>query len=235
MPFSVGIGPFRWYSRGSRYGAEPLTFKDAVIFGVIGLGVFGAWGAVEGLAGSWGITGRVFGVLFLIGTVVSFVDRTATIVFLSSWVYLGLVRLGAIDVLLGFFEWLGDPVLRGGSADEFVLSLLRLALGLAVPFGMLFGPPLVIDGLLQVWDRWRRQEPGAEGSGVTQVVAPVSDDGRPLSREERREWRRESWRLYRAAMRPSAAHLRDPDWWLSRTPEQRAYRSRVRPKRVSRD
>jgi len=152
MVFGIGggIGPFKVFipigGRRRRYRTSDDPTMTFILIG-IALVAGGGWATVEGLQGRWGVTGVVFGVLFIIGTVLSLASRTVGTGFLTSWVYWGLSRsdyfeLGALPgVLLDrYSDW--------GSVDEFMLYLLSALLFILNLALVLLGPPLVVFWLL---------------------------------------------------------------------------------------
>lgn len=146
MGFSIGgsIGPLRASVRlgGGRGTTQNDPAFTALLIGVALLSA-GGWGAEQGLRGNWGVTGRVFGWLFIIATVVSLVNRYAATFFLTSWLY----RLLAV---VGYFDWglsfVPDADSPGGweTADEFFSELFQALFGFAVIGLTIAVPPLVV-------------------------------------------------------------------------------------------
>lgn len=149
MVFGIagGIGPFRVFIPiGGRYRTSDDPTITYILIG-IALVAGGAWGTVEGLQGRWGVTGRVFGIIFIIGTVLSLASRSAGTGFLTSWLYLVLARVGYFELTL----WPGNLFDRYSdwqSLDELVLFALSGVLYLANLALVLLGPPLVVFVLL---------------------------------------------------------------------------------------
>ena len=81
-----GIGPLRAYVRlgGRPRPRSPEADAEAsLLFGSIAVIALGAWAAVEGLQGRWGNIGRGLGVLFVIATLISLVNRVAATALLT--------------------------------------------------------------------------------------------------------------------------------------------------------
>lgn len=148
MGFSIGggIGPFRAsYRLGGRGGSSGSSEYDPLFFALflaVALIAGGAWAAVEGLRGRWGVTGIVFGVVFILATIVGIVlnEYTAT-GFVTSWLYLVLAKLNYFNVLDWPDSWLNSEF---ESLDEFMLYLLVGIGYLATVTVVVLLPPAVV-------------------------------------------------------------------------------------------
>ena len=160
MAFSVGFGPFRWYSRSRYTPSDPLEPEEIAVLLIGAVGTLGAWGAVEGLSGSWGVTGRVFGVVFVLATLASFTNWAAATVMLSSWTYWGLAQLGYFGLIIVVVDLAGQPELSG-SVDAFVGALLTWGLSIAAMLAIVLAPPFLIWRTL----RWLERNVRSDDTG----------------------------------------------------------------------
>lgn len=148
MGFSIGggIGPFRAsYRLGGRGGSSGSSESDPlflVLFLAIALIAGGAWAAVEGLSGRWGVTGVIFGIVFILATFIGIIfnEYTAT-GFVTSWLYLGLAKLNYFDIMLWPDSWMNSDF---ETLDEFMLYLLVLIAYLTALAVVVLLPPAVV-------------------------------------------------------------------------------------------
>ena len=146
MGFSIGgsFGPFRASVRlgGGRVPTQSDPETTVLMLGVALLSA-GGWGAEQGLRGNWGASGRVFGWLFIIATILSLTNRYVATFFLTSWLY----RLLAV---LGYFDWMTSfipdaaALANWESVDEFTIFVLQSVLGLALLGLMVALPPALV-------------------------------------------------------------------------------------------
>lgn len=148
MPIYLGggIGPLRAYVRlDGRPRSSPEADAEAnLIFGTIALVAFGAWVAVEGLQGRWGNIGRAAGIVFVVATVLSLVNRISATALLSSWAYFGLGKLGYFEKVATWFLEFNEGFEFGSSADQTFLWLVTAVLGLAGLAATVAAPPLAV-------------------------------------------------------------------------------------------
>ncbi len=143
MGFSIGggIGPFRASYRLGGRGSSGSSEDDLLwtaLFASIALVAGGAWAAVEGLQGRWGVTGIVFGVIFIVATLVGIViNEYVATGFVTSWLYLILAKLNYFNILLWPDSWLNSDF---DTLDEFMVFffvgvgyLIAVAVVVALP------------------------------------------------------------------------------------------------------
>jgi hypothetical protein len=163
MGFSIGggIGPFRAsYRLGGRGGSSGSSESDPIfiaLFLAIALVAGGAWAAVEGLGGRWGVTGFIFGIAFILATVIGILinEYTAT-GFVTSWLYLVLAKLNYFDVLLWPDSWLNTEF---ETLDEFMLFLLVGLAYLTTLAVVVVLPPAVVYATMRRLHRTILAEP----------------------------------------------------------------------------
>jgi hypothetical protein len=102
----------------------------------------GAWAAVEGLGGRWGVTGFIFGIVFILATLVAiFLNEYAATGFVTSWLYLALAKLNYFNILLWPDSWMDTEF---DSLDEFMIYLLVLVGYLTTVAVVVLLPPAVV-------------------------------------------------------------------------------------------
>jgi hypothetical protein len=139
---SGGIGPLRGSVRLSGRGGGTQASPEDVLLMLAGIAVlFGGTLAAMGLRGEGGITGRVFGVLYVaISLIALFWSPLVGTYFATSWVYYGLSKVNYFD-LINFV--LFDPP-KSLTLDSIVLMFIQfivMILGIAL---VLLFPPAVV-------------------------------------------------------------------------------------------
>lgn len=147
MGFSIGggIGPFRYSYRLGGRGSSGSSESDPIITLAIVLVAAiagGAWAAVEGLSGRWGVTGVILAIVFIIASFFAvFINEYTATGFLTSWVYLALAKLNYFVLLMWPDSWLNTEF---DSLDQFVVFLLVSTAFIATLLAVIAVPPAAV-------------------------------------------------------------------------------------------
>lgn len=147
MGFSIGggIGPFRYSYRLGGRGSGGSSESDPIVTLVLVLVAAiagGAWAAVEGLTGRWGVTGVIIAIVFIIASFLAiFINEYTATGFLTSWIYLVLAKLNYFVLLMWPDSWLNTNF---DSLDQFVVFLLVSTAYIATLTTVIAAPPAAV-------------------------------------------------------------------------------------------